>query len=99
VLSFGIVCIWWVAHHHFFILLDKSDRGLLWLNCLFLFWLVAVPFPTALLGDYPLQRVSVICYGAVMTMAGVSFSSMRFYAFYVGSSLALGSTETSCAAP
>jgi len=83
-LSFAIVCIWWVAHHHFFALLTKSDRGLLWLNSLFLFWLASVPFPAALLGDYPNQRIAVVCYGAVMALAGLSFSSMRFYAFYVG---------------
>jgi len=28
-LSFMIVCIWWVAHHHLFHLLGKADRGLL----------------------------------------------------------------------
>jgi uncharacterized membrane protein len=89
-LSFAIVCVWWVAHHHLFVLLAKSDRGLLWLNSLFLFWLASVPFPTALLGDYPSQRTAVIVYGAVMAMAGVSFSSMRFYAFYVGKLTAAG---------
>src|SRR5262249_24864982 len=83
-LSFGIVTVWWVAHHHFFILLGKSDRGLLWLNSLFLFWLATTPFTTALLGDYLRERAAVVCYGAVMTLAGVSFTSMRFYAFYVG---------------
>jgi uncharacterized membrane protein len=83
-LSFAIVCVWWVAHHHFFALLAKSDRGLLWLNSLFLFWLVSVPFPTALLGEYPDQRIAVVSYGVVMALAGLSFSSMRFYAFYVG---------------
>src|SRR5215470_5821491 len=46
-LSFSIVCIWWVAHHHFFDLLGRSDRGLLWFNSLFLMWLAFVPFPTA----------------------------------------------------
>src|SRR5262245_45631100 len=34
-LSFGIVSVWWVAHHYFFALLARSDRGLLWLNNLF----------------------------------------------------------------
>src|SRR5207302_11372184 len=34
-LSFAIVCVYWVAHHHLFALLSKSDRGLLWLNSLF----------------------------------------------------------------
>ena len=81
-----------VAHHHLFILLRKSDRGLLWLNSLFLFWLASVPFPTAMLGDYPRERIAVVCYGAVMTLAGLSFSVMRFYAFYIGK-LASGSVE------
>jgi len=83
-LSFGIICIWWVAHHHLYILIAKTDRGLLWLNSLFLFFLASVPFPTALLGDFPRQRVAVVAYGAVMALAGLSFSSMRFYAFYIG---------------
>lgn len=83
-LSFGIVCIWWVAHHQLFTLLKKSDRGLLWFNSLFLLWLAFVPFPTALLGDYPGQRVAVLVYGAVMALAGISFSWMRFYAFFLG---------------
>ena len=83
-LSFGIVCIWWVAHHHLFVLLRKSDRGLLWFNSIFLLWLAFVPFPTALLGDFPGQRIAVVVYGTVMALAGVSFSWMRFYAFFVG---------------
>src|SRR5215475_9153556 len=83
-LSFGIVCIWWVSHHHLFVLLQKSDRGLLWFNNIFLLWLAFVPFPTALLGDYPGQRVAVVMYGTVMALAGMSFSWMRFYAFFLG---------------
>ena len=51
ILSFVLVCIWWVAHHHLFHILKRSDRGLLWLNSLFLLWLAFIPFPTALMGD------------------------------------------------
>src|SRR5262249_2319594 len=74
---------WWVAHHYLFHLLRKSDRGLLWLNSLFLLWLAFIPFPTALMGDYPRERIAVMCYGAVMALAGMSFSGMRYYAFFV----------------
>jgi uncharacterized membrane protein len=84
VLSFAIVCIWWVAHHHLFNLIKRSDRGLLWLNSLFLLWLAFIPFPTALMGDYPSERIAVMSYGAVMAVAGLSFSWMRYYAFFVG---------------
>ena len=82
ILSFLIVCIWWVAHHHLFHVLKRSDRGLLWLNSLFLLWLAFIPFPTALMGDFPGERIAVIGYGAVWTLSGVSFTFMRYYAFY-----------------
>jgi len=49
-LSFAIVCIWWVAHHHLFACIARSDRGLLWFNSLYLLWLAFIPFPTALMG-------------------------------------------------
>jgi len=83
-LSFLIICIWWIAHHHLFHLLKRSDRGLLWLNCLFLMFLAFIPFPTALMGDYPSERIAVVSYGVVMTATGLCFSGMRYYAFYVG---------------
>jgi uncharacterized membrane protein len=73
ILSFVIVCIWWVAHHHLFHILKRSDRGLLWLNSLFLLWLAFIPFPTALMGDFPGTRLAVMGYGTVTTLAGVSF--------------------------
>ena len=83
VLSFMLVCIWWVAHHYLFHVLKKSDRGLLWLNNLFLLWLAFIPFPTALMGDFPGERIAVMGYGIVTTLAGVSFTFMRYYAFYL----------------
>jgi uncharacterized membrane protein len=83
ILSFAIVCIWWVAHHYLFHVLTKSDRGLLWLNSLFLLWLAFIPFPTALMGDFPGERIAVMGYGIVTTLAGISFTFMRYYAFYL----------------
>ena len=83
IISFVLVCVWWVAHHHLFHVLKRSDRGLLWLNSLFLLWLAFLPFPTALMGDYPGERLAVMGYGMVSTLAGISFTSMRYYAFYL----------------
>jgi uncharacterized membrane protein len=83
ILSFLIVCVWWVAHYHLFHVLKRSDRGLLWLNSLFLLWLAFIPFPTALMGDFPGERIAVMGYGTVTTLAGISFTFMRYYAFYL----------------
>ena len=35
------------------------------------------------MGDFPGERIAVICYGTVNTLAGVSFTFMRYYAFYL----------------
>ena len=83
ILSFVVVCIWWVAHHHLFGVLKRSDRGLLWLNSLFLLWLAFIPFPTALMGDFPGERIAVVGYGTVTTLAAVRFTFMRYSAFYL----------------
>ena len=83
IISFLLVCVWWVAHHHLFQVLKRSDRGLLWLNSLFLLWLAFLPFPTALMGDYPGERIAVMSFGVVSTLAGISFTFMRYYAFYL----------------
>jgi len=83
VLSFALICIWWVGHHNFFHTLQKADRGLVWLNSLFLLWLAFIPFPTALMGSYPHQRIAIMAYGIVNMLAGISFTTMRYYAFYV----------------
>jgi uncharacterized membrane protein len=63
--------------------LKRSDRGLLWLNSLFPLWLAFIPYPTALMGDFPGERIAVMGCGAVTTLAGVSFTFMRYYAFYL----------------
>src|SRR5215472_15319593 len=70
VLSFVLVGIYWVAHHNTFHYIKRSDRNLLWLNILLLLCIVFIPFPTALLGQYPELRVSIIIYGGIAIVVG-----------------------------
>ena len=79
-LSFVIVGIYWVAHHHTFHYITRSDRTLLWLNILLLLCIVFLPFPTALLGRYPEQRVSIISYAGRLVITGLALQSLRWYA-------------------
>jgi uncharacterized membrane protein len=83
VFSFFLMCLWWMAHHHLFHIIKRADRGLVWLNNLFLLWMTFVPFPAAFMGSYPHEPIAVVCYGVVSMLAGVSFCLMRYYAFYV----------------
>ncbi|NJL56438.1 DUF1211 domain-containing protein [bacterium] len=64
--SFLMIAIYWVAHHNVFHLLQRCDRICLWLNLLFLMCLAFIPFPTALLGEYPQTQVAISVYGGVL---------------------------------
>src|SRR5260370_8623794 len=79
-LSFVIVGIYWVAHHNTFHYIKRSDRNLLWLNILLLLCIVFLPFPTALLGQYPEQRVSVIIYAGTLVITGLVLQALWWYA-------------------
>lgn len=79
-LSFEIVGIYWVAHHNTFHYIQRSDRTLLWLNILLLLCIVLLPFPTALLGQYPEQQISVIIYAGTLVLTGLVFQLLWWYA-------------------
>ncbi len=80
VLSFVIVGMFWVAHHAAFRHIRRSDRGLLWLNILFLLCVSFMPFPTALLGQYFDQRLAVVIYAASLAATGLALHWLWRYA-------------------
>ena len=82
--SFAIVAIFWVNHHHFFSRVTHTDWKLLWLNNILLFFLAVTPFSTAVLGDHPLDAVPIAFYGLNLALAGFAFSGMSRYVFYRG---------------
>jgi len=79
-LSFVIVGIYWVAHHNTFNYIKRSDRILLWLNLLLLLCIVFIPFPTALIGQYPEQQISVVIYGGTLVITGLVLQLLWWYA-------------------
>jgi uncharacterized membrane protein len=79
-LSFLVLAIFWVNHHQLFHSIEKSDRAFLWYNNNLLFWLSFVPFPTAFIGEYPLDMIPVMFYGTILFMASLSFNLMLRHA-------------------
>jgi len=79
-ISFFTVAVIWVNHHKIFKQISKLDNGIFWWNAVLLLWTSFIPFPTAVLGDYPYNKVSLVLYGLVMAMMALSFTLMRFYA-------------------
>ena len=84
IISFLVCAVWWVAHHNFVHDLSHADRILLWANNNFLLWLAFLPFPTALLGQYPTMPVAAVLYGFIGMLTGLSFWVMRWYASLKG---------------
>lgn len=79
VVSFVMVCIYWVNHHRLFGAVKYSDSGLMWLNGLFLLTLSFQPFPSALLGAYPGNPLAASFFGAWMCLTGLAFLFLRLY--------------------
>jgi uncharacterized membrane protein len=79
IISFFTIAVIWVNHHKIFKQIKLPDAGIFWWNAVLLLWCTFIPFPTAVLGDYPDNKVSIILYGAVMALMAASFSFMRLY--------------------
>ena len=87
IMSFFTVAVIWVNHHKLFKQFKQLDSGIFWWNAVLLLWTSFIPFPTAVLGDYPGNFVSIVLYGFVMALMAGAFTSMRFYVLKKGNLL------------
>ena len=83
--SFFFIAVMWVQHHNVFRMADKIDYGTVWINNVLLFFVCFLPFPTALMGEYPNNRLAVLIFGLVGTLA--SFMQVFLYAYVAKNNL------------
>ena len=76
-ISFIIVCKFWLNHHHLLRLARHADYGMVWLNSIFLMFQSLVPFPTSLMGEHPKNPLAVGLFGIVM-----AFNTLLFMLLY-----------------
>ena len=61
VVSFIVLCVFWLGHHRLMHQVKEVDHKFLWLNLLFILFITVVPFATSLMGAYrDLDDVAVI---------------------------------------
>jgi uncharacterized membrane protein len=72
-LSFTVIAIMWVNHHHFLERARQADMALLWSNNNLLFWMSLIPFATAYLGENCHVPLAVAVYGALLALTCVAF--------------------------
>jgi uncharacterized membrane protein len=80
VISFILAGMYWVGHRDLFALIRRTDRGLVWLNILFLLPLCLLPFGAGLLGRYDQEPVALRIYGLVLVAIAVMRVVIWLYA-------------------
>jgi uncharacterized membrane protein len=78
-LSFVVISIFWTIHHSIFRNIRSYDRGLLWLNFLFLMLVAFVPFPTSLLGEYGSHQLPVALYAGTLATGRLVLTAIYWY--------------------
>ena len=73
VISFILAGMYWVGHRDLFALIRRTDRGLVWLNILYLLPLCLLPFGAGLIGRYDQEPVALRIYGLLL----VTIAAMR----------------------
>lgn len=71
VLSFFVVGLYWAVHHRHMHRMKAVNSPMLWLNLVWLMCISVMPFPTSLIGGYPLQVLPIVIYGVNLILANV----------------------------
>src|SRR5215472_4667668 len=79
VLSFIMVGVYWIAHHHMLHFIKQVNRRLLWLNRLVLLCVVFIPFPASLLGTGFNNPLAVRLYG--LSLIATNASGLFFWLY------------------
>jgi uncharacterized membrane protein len=82
ILSFLIIGSYWVVHHRDFQYIKRFDRRLIWINLLLLMLVAFLPFPTAMLGNYPAEQFTVTFYALTLAFIGSVRALLWWYASY-----------------
>lgn len=78
-ISFVIVCKFWLNHHYVLGLARCADYALIWLNAIFLMFQSFIPFPTALMGEYAANPLAVSLFGTAMALNTLAFMALHGY--------------------
>ena len=76
-LSFLVVAIMWVNHHHMIHAVHQVTARLLWSNLYLLFWMSLVPFVTDYLGKNYREPLAVALYGLDLALCASAFYLLR----------------------
>ena len=68
VISFLVLCIFWLGHHRLMHLVHGVDQLFLWRNLLFILFITFVPFTTSLMGEHRELDDAPLVYGVNLAL-------------------------------
>jgi len=78
-ISFLLIAVFWTIHHRMLSLVIHVDFTFTWINLIYLLVVAFIPFPSALMGTYPNESISMIFYICSMFMVvGLSLFMWRY---------------------
>lgn len=77
-ISFLLIAVFWTIHHRMLHLINHVDYTFIWINVFYLLVISFIPFPSALMGTYPNETVTMVLYISCMFMV-VSLSLMMWW--------------------
>lgn len=77
-ISFVVIGLYWSAHVRLFREIVRYDWVLVWLNLLYLLFIVIIPFSTSILSTH-FVKLSVIVYAVTIACVGYSNTILRIY--------------------
>lgn len=77
IISFAVIFVIYLNHHRLLNQVEHVSTRLFWLNAYLLLFVTLIPFPTALMGEYPNNPLAVSTYGIVMMLMALGFIFMR----------------------
>jgi uncharacterized membrane protein len=87
-LSFLGISVFWNIHNSIFHSIRSYDRGLMWLNFLFLMFVAFLPFPTSLLGEYGSYQLPVAIYAGTLAVSRLLLTVLYWYTTSANRSIA-----------
>ena len=79
IMSFFVIAIYWRSHHRIFGFVTNFTEKLIWMNMLFLFTVVLMPFSSAYFSENQLQTVPYVFYNTnVIIMAIVNYRIIKY---------------------
>ena len=73
IISFIIIGVFWVNHHHLLHITRAVNPSILWANLFFLLALSLIPYGTKLLISYNLDFISILFYDGLLTASSLAY--------------------------